>query len=161
MLSFTKALHGLAPLYLSELVCPCSRSSEKCLLTVPELKLEGKGDCVFVVAAPKLWKCLLLLIKSSPSTDTFKTTQWWQCRRQELGLLIWPDSGASFMPSLNRVWHPVVIQLISFGQPSLGQCWARSFLTMAQWWQCWQLDSSQVIWPDSGPSFMEQQDAAQ
>lgn len=70
-----KATHGLAPLYISELLCPYStsrplRSSDQLFLTVPPSRLAGKGDHVFVVAAPKLWNSLLSSIKF---LNTFKT----------------------------------------------------------------------------------------
>ena len=60
-----KALHGLAPQYISELICPLHntrslRSSGQLLLAVPRSRLRGKGDRAFAVAAPKLWNSLPL-----------------------------------------------------------------------------------------------------
>lgn len=49
-------------------------------------------------------------------------------------------SGMSFIPSLSQVGQLGVAQRISFSVPSLGRCWANSFLITAQWWQCQQLN---------------------
>ncbi len=58
-----KALHGLAPQYLSELLIPYTptrdlRSSETGLLTVPLTRLRLMGDRAFSSLAPKLWNSL-------------------------------------------------------------------------------------------------------
>ncbi len=54
-----KALNGLAPLYLTELLKPyetgrCLRSSFNELLAVPRTRYKTKGDRAFAVRAPKL-----------------------------------------------------------------------------------------------------------
>lgn len=59
-----KALQGLAPQYMSELLCPLSnprplRFWDQLLLTVPQVKQRGKGDCPFAVAAPSLLRLKL------------------------------------------------------------------------------------------------------
>ena len=58
-----KALHGLSPSYISEMLvpyCPTRtlRSSGKDLLTIPESQLAATGDRYFTVLAPKLWNAL-------------------------------------------------------------------------------------------------------
>ena len=72
-----KALHGLAPAYISELLSPYStirplRSSRQNLLAVPHTKLKTKGDCAFAALAPKLWNNLPISIRSANSVDCFK-----------------------------------------------------------------------------------------
>ena len=72
-----KALHDLAPSYISELlhdkpnVRPL-RSSNKGLLVIPPSNLKTKGDRAFEVVAPTLWNALPLAIKNAPSVDVFK-----------------------------------------------------------------------------------------
>ena len=72
-----KALHGLAPTYISELLCPLTtvrslRSTDQCLLAVPKSRLKTKGDRAFVVVAPILWNRLPLVIKNAESVNSFK-----------------------------------------------------------------------------------------
>ena len=55
-----KALNGLAPAYITDLIQPHSvqrslRSSNKGLLHVPRSRLKQRGDRAFAVAAPSLW----------------------------------------------------------------------------------------------------------
>lgn len=73
-----KALHNLGPDYIIDLLipyCPSRplRSTNLCLLTVPDCRLATRGDRSFAVRAPKLWNSLPLNIKSSPSVSSFKT----------------------------------------------------------------------------------------
>ena len=72
-----KALHGLAPLYIVELLPPkpnarSLRSSNKGLLEVPVSYLKTKGDRAFAVVAPTLWNALPLPLKTAVSVDSFK-----------------------------------------------------------------------------------------
>lgn len=67
-----KALHGLAPHYLSELLTPYSpardlRSSEAGLLIVPLTRLKSMGDGAFSSIAPKLWNSLPAEIRQAES----------------------------------------------------------------------------------------------
>ena len=73
-----KALNGLAPPYISELLNPHSapralRSQNQSLLTIPRARLKTRGDRAFSVAAPKLWNALPSHIKSSPTIAAFKS----------------------------------------------------------------------------------------
>ena len=73
-----KALNGLAPAYMRELLIPYSRkrtlrSTENHLLTPPRCRLEYFGKRSFAAAAPILWNNLPLNIKQAPSVDIFKS----------------------------------------------------------------------------------------
>ena len=73
-----KALHNLAPPYLSDLLEPYTpsrslRSSEAGLLDPPKAKLKTWGHRAFSVAAPTLWNELPKRIRDAPSLSTFKT----------------------------------------------------------------------------------------
>ena len=73
-----KALNGLAPSYISDLLIPHSaprslRSASQNLLCIPYTRQKTKGDRAFSVAAPKLWNSLPPHIKLSPTTDSFKS----------------------------------------------------------------------------------------
>ncbi len=73
-----KALHGLAPQYLSELLIPYTptrdlRSSETGLLTVPLTRLRLMGDRAFSSLAPKLWNSLPIEIRQAETLSTFKS----------------------------------------------------------------------------------------
>ena len=73
-----KALHNLAPSYISDLLHLRStprvlRSSNQLCLDVPRSRLKFKGDRAFSVAAPKLWNNLPLFIRESATVDTFKS----------------------------------------------------------------------------------------
>ena len=73
-----KALNGLAPLYLAELIQPyipnrSLRSADQQLLAVPRARLKGRGERAFAVAAPKLWNALPLHVRQAPSLSLFKT----------------------------------------------------------------------------------------
>lgn len=76
MITF-KALHGLAPLYIVDLLPPKTitqslRSSNKGLLEVSVSHLKTKGDRAFAVVAPTLWNALPLPLKTAVSVDSFK-----------------------------------------------------------------------------------------
>uniref|UniRef100_G3Q7R2 Uncharacterized protein n=1 Tax=Gasterosteus aculeatus TaxID=69293 RepID=G3Q7R2_GASAC len=74
ILTFTyKALHQLAPPYLSELLSPYQphrslRSTSARLLFTPKSKLRSFGDRAFTKAAPKLWNSLPILTRDSITT---------------------------------------------------------------------------------------------
>ena len=73
-----KALQGLAPDYLSDLIKPYTptrelRSSCKCLLeTAKTAKLKSCGERAFSVAAPKLWNCLPQELRDKQTVSSFK-----------------------------------------------------------------------------------------
>ena len=72
-----KALNGLAPQYITELLEYASssrplRSGSQRLLKVPRSNLVSRGDRAFAVAAPQLWNDLPLDIKTAPDLQTFK-----------------------------------------------------------------------------------------
>lgn len=73
-----KALHGQAPLYISELLSTYSaarplRSTTQLLLAIPKTRLKTRGDRAFSVIAPKLWNSLPFHIKSCNTIVSFKT----------------------------------------------------------------------------------------
>ena len=73
-----KSLHGMVPLYLSELICQYVpsrqglRSSDASLLAVPRSHLITCGDKAFSVAAPRLWNSLPLRIRHTATCDIFQ-----------------------------------------------------------------------------------------
>ena len=80
-----KALHGLAPMYITELLKPYRprslRSSSRNLLAVPSSNTSTYGDRAFSFAAAKLWNALpdhircidwITIFKSSLKTFLFK-----------------------------------------------------------------------------------------
>jgi len=72
-----KALNGLAPIYIQELLNKYKprrnlRSASHNLLTVPSTNTVYYGDSAFSVAAPKLWNSLPEHIKTSDTVETFK-----------------------------------------------------------------------------------------
>ncbi len=76
MLTF-KALHGLAPHYLAELLYPYTpsrrlRSSQSNLLVVPQTCLRSMGDKAFSFYAPVLWNSLPLELRGVQNYDGFK-----------------------------------------------------------------------------------------
>ena len=79
ILLFTfKALNGLAPSYLSDLVKfyvseRDLRSSSRKLLAVPFSKTISCGDRAFSICAPKLWNGLPLHLRNFASFNVFKT----------------------------------------------------------------------------------------
>ena len=78
ILMFTfKALNGLAPAYITDLLtrsssCRSLRSDDQLLLKVPRSHKATKGDRAFTVAGPRLWNKLPLNIKAAPTLETFK-----------------------------------------------------------------------------------------
>ena len=75
-----KAIHKLAPTYISELVSPKDtggryylRSNNGKLLNIPPCKsLSTLGDRSFYMAAPKLWNDLPFFIRNVSSVNAFK-----------------------------------------------------------------------------------------
>ena len=73
-----KALNGLAPCYLSDLLsyrssCYSLRSVTNKLLVEPRAKLTTYGFRSFSFAAPRLWNRLPLNIRSCSSVSSFKS----------------------------------------------------------------------------------------
>ncbi len=73
-----KALTGLAPKYISDLLIPYSpqralRSNNQLLLTVPRYLCKTEGGRAFSAAAPKLWNSLPVNVRLAPSLDSFKS----------------------------------------------------------------------------------------
>ena len=72
-----KALHGLSPSYLKDLIIPYSlsrslRSSGAGLLSLPKVKKKSAGQRAFAYRAPFLWNRLPLVIREADSVDLFK-----------------------------------------------------------------------------------------
>ena len=72
-----KALHGLSPSYLSELVRPYKpsrslRSANELKLQVPKTKHTTLGDRAFSCAAANTWNSLPLSIRQSSSYKSFQ-----------------------------------------------------------------------------------------
>ena len=72
-----KALNGMAPRYIADLLQPYTptrqlRSSSKSLLVTPKSNLKFYGDRSFQVATPRLWNSLTDDIKSTQNLDVFK-----------------------------------------------------------------------------------------
>ena len=77
-----KAIHGLAPVYIGELISIrdvslnryCLRLTNSLTLNYPALKSrKAVGDRSFFVAAPKLWNKLRSYIRDLNSINKFKT----------------------------------------------------------------------------------------
>ena len=73
-----KALHGLAPLHIQNLVSVPQvsrslRSANRLLLSVPSSNLKSYGDRSFTVAAANEWNKLPVTLKASTSVDIFKS----------------------------------------------------------------------------------------
>ncbi len=73
-----KALHNLAPQYLSQLLhvytpSRALRSSSSISLVVPRIRLTTMGARSFSYTAPRLWNSLPLNIRNSDCLLTFKT----------------------------------------------------------------------------------------
>uniref|UniRef100_A0A3B3QY49 Reverse transcriptase domain-containing protein n=1 Tax=Paramormyrops kingsleyae TaxID=1676925 RepID=A0A3B3QY49_9TELE len=73
-----KALHGLAPSYISGLLkvhtpSRALRSADQLRLLIPPSRLKSRGDRAFAVMAPKLWNELPLHIRLAPSLAVFKS----------------------------------------------------------------------------------------
>ena len=72
-----KALNGLSPSYLIELIVHYQlkrklRSASNNLLSVPRTRLKNFGDKAFSVCAPNLWNSLPNHIKNSDTLSGFK-----------------------------------------------------------------------------------------
>ena len=72
-----KALNGLAPTYITDLIrchipARTLRSSSLNLLTVPRVRTETYGEKSFFCAAPRLWNTLPDSVKKSSTIDEFK-----------------------------------------------------------------------------------------
>ena len=72
-----KAIHGLAPKYLFDLLTFQSslynlRSSGSILLSVPAVRLKTLGDRAFMVAAPTLWNSLPKELRAITNVNSFK-----------------------------------------------------------------------------------------
>ena len=77
-LTVFKALNGMAPLYLSELLhryipTRSLRSADQSLLVVPKTKLKTRGDRAFEAAAPKLWNSLPPHVRAAQTLEVFKS----------------------------------------------------------------------------------------
>lgn len=73
-----KALHNLAPIYITDLLQEYTpsrtlRSSSVGLLTIPSSRLSTMGARAFSCSAPRLWNSLPPHIRQSDSITTFKT----------------------------------------------------------------------------------------
>lgn len=74
-----RALHGVAPTYLSDLLLSYhpSRSLRSCdqgLVVVQHTRLKTKGDRAFVSVAPRLWNSLPLSLRSVDSVISLKSS---------------------------------------------------------------------------------------
>jgi hypothetical protein len=72
-----KSLNGLAPGYLSDTLqykptTRTLRSSNKCLLHVPNYRLASFGGRAFSRAAPRLWNTLPLELRQKPTFNSFR-----------------------------------------------------------------------------------------
>ena len=72
-----KALHGLSPSYVCDLIVPYKptrslRSEKKSMLHVPKTRTVGYGDRSFSKSSPVLWNELPETIKCSGSIEIFK-----------------------------------------------------------------------------------------
>ena len=72
-----KAINGLSPSYISNLLSFCSssyslRSCSNKLLQVPRSKLKSYGDRRFSIAGPKLWNSIPASLRNTDSLDSFK-----------------------------------------------------------------------------------------
>ena len=72
-----KALNGMAPPYLSDILCyrlysRSLRSASQKLIVVHRTNMKTYGDRAFSIAGPKLWNQLPLSIRELSSIDSFK-----------------------------------------------------------------------------------------
>lgn len=77
LLFIYRAMHGQAPVYICDLLCPyitsrSLRSSDQGLLAVPCSCRKTKGDRAFEVVPPTLWNALPSDICSAVSVDIFR-----------------------------------------------------------------------------------------
>lgn len=73
-----KALNGLAPQYISDLIqiytpARTLRSGSQHLLVESRTRLKTRGSRAFSVVGPKLWKALPLHIRTAPTLECFKS----------------------------------------------------------------------------------------
>ena len=83
-----KALHGLAPSYITEMLQPYKPSRSlryACnrLLTVPSAKLKKYGCSSFSLAAPTIWNSLPEPIRNHHDISKFKTSITGQQQQQQ------------------------------------------------------------------------------
>ncbi|KAL3056624.1 hypothetical protein OYC64_019162 [Pagothenia borchgrevinki] len=74
-----KALNGLAPAYIAELLqrytpTRALRSADQLLLIVPKTRLKTRGHRAFAAAGPRLWNTLPLHVRSAQTLGVFKST---------------------------------------------------------------------------------------
>ncbi len=74
-----KALNGLAPTYLSDLIQPYApsrglRSVDHSLLVAPRVRLKSRGDRAFSVLGPRLWNNLPLHVRKVQTLSVFKSS---------------------------------------------------------------------------------------
>ena len=72
-----KAINGLSPRYVSNLLSFCSssyslRSCSNKLLQVPGSKLKSYGDRIFSIAGPKLWNSIPASLRNANSLNSFQ-----------------------------------------------------------------------------------------
>ena len=72
-----KAINGLSPSYISNLLSFCTssyslRSCSNKLLQVPRSKLKSNDDRRFSIAGPKLWNSILASLRNADSLNSFK-----------------------------------------------------------------------------------------
>uniref|UniRef100_UPI003AAF450F uncharacterized protein n=1 Tax=Centroberyx gerrardi TaxID=166262 RepID=UPI003AAF450F len=77
LLTTYKAIHNLAPPYLSDLIprhtlTRCLRSADATALETTRTKLRTWGDRAFSVAAPSLWNALPIHIRQATTLPSFK-----------------------------------------------------------------------------------------
>ena len=77
MLIKFKAIHGLAPKYLCDLLTFKSslynlRSSDSILLSMPAARSKTLGDRAFMVAAPRLWNSLPKELRANTNVNSLK-----------------------------------------------------------------------------------------
>ena len=88
-----KALNGQEPIYLAEMLVPCSnsehdlRSSYDNLLVVPATDSATYGDRAFSVLGPSLWNNLPKKIRCSSSVPSFKSALKTHLFKQSFGVL--------------------------------------------------------------------------
>ena len=75
-----KALHGMAPAYICELITPRQRSGMKMrsdeaivLIVPPNPRLPTYGDRAFYIAAPVLWNSLPVTVRQARTLGEFKS----------------------------------------------------------------------------------------
>ena len=87
-----KALNGKGPIYLSEMLVPCSnsehdlRSSYDNLLVLPATDSVTYGDYAFIVLGPSLWNNLPKKIRCSSCVPSFKRALKTHIFKQSLGV---------------------------------------------------------------------------